>query len=111
MKQKKLKTLKKQLKEIKDSLIEEKKRYSWNNKEIIKRESKNLYNFFLNQEKEMIKIYDDKIKQKEDEISFFQDLEGEDLFNRFNLDEKINNIRLNNKVKLLSNLSTNDNSL
>lgn len=111
MKQKKLKTLKKQLKEIKDSLIEEKKRYSWKNKEIIKRESKNLYNFFLNQEKEMIKIYDDKIKQKEDEISFFQDLEGEDLFNRFNLDEKINNIRLNNKVKLLSNLSTNDNSL
>ena len=37
MKQKKIKTLNKQLKEIKDSFIEEKKRYSVQNKELIKK--------------------------------------------------------------------------
>lgn len=107
MRQKKIKTLNKQLKEIKESFTEEKKRYSAQNKELIKKESKSLYSFFLKQEEEMKRIYGDKIIQKENEISFFQNLEGKELFNRFSLEEKINNIKLNNKSKVLSNISTN----
>ena len=49
----------------------------------------------------MKRIYEDKIIQKEVEISFFQNLEGKELFNRFSLEEKINNIKLNNKSKVL----------
>ena len=46
MKEQKIKSLKSQLKQIKESLIEEKKRYCWKNKQIIKKESKDLYDFF-----------------------------------------------------------------
>ena len=68
--------------------------------------------FFLTQEKKMIKIYEDKIKKKEEEIRIFSELEGKDLFSRFSLEEKINNISLNNKnKKFISEISTNDNSI
>ena len=40
---------------------------------LVEIKSKTLYNFFLNQEKEMVKIYDEKIKQKENEITYLQD--------------------------------------
>ena len=47
MKVAKIKALKKQLKEIKECLVEEKKRYCGKNKKIIKDESYELYQFFL----------------------------------------------------------------
>ena len=47
MKKNKIKLLNKQLKEIKSSFIEEKKRYCGKNKQLIKRESNELYKFFL----------------------------------------------------------------
>ena len=60
----------------------------------------------------MIKRYEDKIKKKEDEIKNVNELNGDALFNRFTLEEKINNIRLNCKIKKSSsNLSTDDNSV
>ena len=111
MKKNKIKLLNKQLKEIKSSFIEEKKRYCGKNKQLIKRESNELYKFFLRQEKEMVKMYEDKIKNKEEEIRNFNELNGDSLFNKFTLEEKINNIRLNSKnKKSSSNLSTDENS-
>ena len=63
----------------------------------------------------MKKNYEDKIKNKEDEIKCFNELEGKQLFNRFSLEEKINNIRLNftnkKKKRIKLSLSTNDNSI
>ena len=112
MKKVKIKSLKNQLKNIKNSFIEEKKRYCVKNKQLIKKESKTLYNFFLEQEKEMIKTYEDKIEKKESELKNFSELEGKELFDQFSLEEKINNISLNKKSKKLgTNLSTNDNSI
>ena len=57
-------------------------------------------------------MYEEKIKLKEEEIEKYNKLKGRDLFNIFSLEEKINNIRLNNKTKkLVSQQSTNENSL
>ena len=112
MKKVKIKSLKNQLKVIKKSFIEEKKRFCGRNKQLIKNESNTLYQFFLDQEKEMEKMYEDKIEKKESELRRFSELEGKELFEQFSLEEKINNISLNNKSKKLgSNLSTNDNSI
>ena len=112
MKKNKIKSLSKQLKDIKTSFIEEKKRYCTKNKLLIKKESKALYDFFLIQEKKMVKMYEDKISQKEKEIQSFSELKGKELFNKFTMDEKINNIRLSDKSKKMnSNLSTNENSI
>ena len=79
--------MKKQLKVIKNSFIEEKKLYFGKNKQLIKMESKTLYKFFLKQEKEMIEMYEIKISNKEEEIKVFQDLDGNFLFNKFSLEE------------------------
>ena len=65
MKKGKIKSLKHQLKDIKNSCFEEKKRFCGKNKQLIKKESKINIWFFLKQEKEMIKIYKDKIGKKE----------------------------------------------
>ena len=112
MKENKIKSLTKQLKDIKNSFIEEKKRYSGKNKLLIKNESFELYKFFLKQEKKMMKMYEDKIKLKEEEIEKYNKLKDKELFNTFSLEEKINNIRLNNKTKkLFSQQSTNENSV
>jgi len=60
----------------------------------------------------MIKIFEEKIKKKEEEIQFFNELEGKDLFSQFTLEEKINNIiSLNKKNKKIVSISTNDNSI
>lgn len=60
----------------------------------------------------MKKRFEDKIKKKEEEIQSFINLEGKDLFNRFTMEEKINNIRSNNNTKKFdSKLSTNENSI
>lgn len=64
MKKNKIKSLTKQLKGIKDSFIEEKKLYCIKNKIKIKNKSKDLYNFFIIQEKKMKSMYEDKIKKK-----------------------------------------------
>ena len=57
-------------------------------------------------------MYEDKISQKEMEIQSFSELKGKELFNKFTMDEKINNIRLSDKSKKMnSNLSTNENSI
>ena len=112
MKENKIKSLTKQLKDIKNSFIEEKKRYSGKNKLLIKNESFELYKFFLKQEKKMMKMYEDKIKLKEEEIEKYNKLKDKELFNTFSLEEKINNIRLNNKTKkLFSQQSTSENSV
>ena len=60
----------------------------------------------------MNQIYEEKIKKKEEEIQSFKQLNGKQLFDKFSLEEKINNISLNNKnKKIISNLSTNANSI
>ena len=105
MKKNKIKSLNKQLKDIKNSFTEEKKRYCIKNKNRIKKESKDLWKFFLEQEEKMIKIFEEKIKKKKEEIQIFKELDGKDLFSQFSLEEKINNISLKNKKK---NLSTNN---
>ena len=102
MKNNKIKKLKKELNNIHESLIEEKKRYSINNKE--KKNSKELYDFFLNEEKKMLQAYDLKMKEKEAEIQKWNNLEGNELFNEFSIKEKINNIKIGNRG--LSSLST-----
>ena len=104
MKNKKLKNLKRELNEIHESLVEEKKRYSLDNKKKIRSESKELYDFFLSEEKQMLESYNIKTKQKEDEISKWNNLKGKELFNEFSLIEKINNIKIRNHG--LSSLST-----
>ena len=53
----------------------------------------------MSEEKKMIKIYDDKIKAKEDEIKKFLNLKGKELFDSFTLDEKINNIQIGKNLK------------
>ena len=68
MKLKKIKSLKKELKGINDSLIEEKKRYSLKKKEKIKKSSKELYDFFLSEEKNMLHSYEVKKQEKTEEI-------------------------------------------
>ena len=108
MKDQKIKALKGQLKSLKESLIEEKKRYSVKNKKIIKEASKDLYDFFLLEEKKMLSHYKEKIDKKNEEINNITDLEGKKLFDIFSVDEKINNIGLTKKG--LSSLSTNINS-
>ena len=112
MKKNKIKSLKKQLRDINNSFTEEKKRYCLKNKNLIKKESKDLWYFFLAQEKKMKKRFEDKIKNKEEEIRIFEELEGKNLFSRFSLEDKINNISLNNKnKKFISEISTNANSI
>ena len=55
-------------------------------------------------------MYEDKIKLKEQEIEKYNKLKNKELFNTFCLEEKINNIRSNNKTKkLVSQQSTNEN--
>ena len=105
MKKKKLKELRKELKKINSSLTEEKHRYSTKNKEKIKKNSFELYNFFLNEEKQMLESYETKNKEKEKEIQKWISLKDKELFNEFSLMEKINNIKIRNKG--LSSLSTN----
>ena len=105
MKKKKLKELRKELKKINSSLTEEKHRYSTKNKEKIKKNSFELYNFFLNEEKQMLESYETKNKEKEKEIQKWISLKDKELFNEFSLTEKINNIKIRNKG--LSSLSTN----
>ena len=104
MKEKKIKSLKKELNDIHDSLIEEKKRYSIKNKEKIKKNSKVLFDFFLGEEKKMLDSYDIKKREKEEEIKKWENLKGNELFNKFSLSERINNIKIGNKG--LSSLST-----
>ena len=53
----------------------------------------------------MLKIYNDKINEKEQEISKVEQLNGKELFDLFSLEEKINNIRIR-KIKDISDLST-----
>ena len=108
MKEQKIKILKSQLKEIKESLIEEKKRYCLKNKQIIKKESKDLYDFFLIEEKKMLSLYKSKIHSKNEEIRKISNLEGKELFKEFSIEEKINSITLNKKG--LSDLSTDINT-
>ena len=95
MQNKKIKNLKKELNDIHDSLVEEKKRFSGKNKEKIKKESRELYNFFLVEEKKMLETFELRKKKKEEEIEKWSNLKGKELFEAFNLDEKINNIKLN----------------
>ena len=52
----------------------------------------------------MLESYDKKIKAKEEEIEKWNNLKGKNLFNEFNLVEKINNIKIGNYG--LSSLST-----
>ena len=99
MKIDKLKSLKRELKNIKSALREEKNKNYKKNKEIIREESKELYNFFLQQEKEMKEEYQKKIKGKENEIKEFKEKEGNELFALFSNEEKIKNIRLGNRKK------------
>lgn len=94
MKNKKLKNLKRELNKIHESLIEEKKRYSLENKKKIRNNSKELYDFFLSEEKQMLESYNKKKKEKEDEINKWNNLKGKQLFNEFNFIEKINNIKI-----------------
>ena len=56
MKGQKIKALKGQLKSLKESLIEEKKRYSVKNKKIRKEATKDLYDLFLLEEKKCFRI-------------------------------------------------------
>ena len=65
MKKKKIKDLRKEVKKINLSLSEEKQRYSTENKEKIKKNSIELYNFFLSEEKQMLQSYETKTKEKE----------------------------------------------
>lgn len=109
MKEKKLKALNKELLDIQNDLKEEKKRYCRKNKVIIKKDSEDLYSFFLSQEKEMLKIYTEKIENKKKEIQNMESFKGKELFNLFSNEEKINNIRIVNS-KNASNLSTKQNS-
>ena len=104
MQRKKIKDLKKELNDIHESLIEEKKRYSLKNKEKIRQNSKELYDFFLGEEKNMLQSYNLKIKEKKGEIKKWTDLKGQILFNEFSLNEKINNIKIGNQG--ISSLST-----
>ena len=97
--------MKKELKKIHSSLTEEKQRYSTKNKEKIKKNSFELYNFFLNEEKEMLKSYTAKSKEKKKEIQKWINLKDKELFNEFSLTDRINNIKIRNKG--LSSLSTN----
>ena len=105
MKEKKLRFLKRQLKEVKAALIEEKKRYSTENKKKIKDNSFELYKFFLSEEKRMYSLYNQRIKEFEDEIKKLNELKGKELFDLFSEEEKINNIKIDSKG--LSSASTN----
>ena len=105
MKEKKLRFLKRQLKEVKAALIEEKKRYSTENKKKIKDNSFELYKFFLSEEKRMYSLYNQRIKEFEDEIKKLNELKGKELFDLFSEEEKINNIKIDSKG--LSSSSTN----
>ena len=105
MKKKKIKDLRKELKKIHLSLTEEKQRYSTENKEKIKKNSIELYNFFLSEEKQMLQSYETKTKEKENEIQKWNNLKDKELFNEFSLNERINNIKIRNKG--ISSLSTN----
>ena len=58
----------------------------------------------MSEEKEMLESYNKKIKEKEEEIEKWNNLKGKNLFNEFNLNEKINNIKIGNHG--LSSLST-----
>ena len=105
IKEKKLRFLKRQLKEVKAALIEEKKRYSTENKKKIKDNSFELYKFFLSEEKRMYSLYNQRIKEFEDEIKKLNELKGKELFDLFSEEEKINNIKIDSKG--LSSASTN----
>ena len=65
----------------------------------IKKESKELYKFFLEEEKKMIELYESQIVQKENEIEKFNNLEGDELFKLFSEDEKIKNIKIKSKSR------------
>ena len=80
-------------------LNEEKKYYSKKNKNIVKKDSLDAYSLFLSDEKEMFDNYQEKIINKKEEIEDLKNLEGEELFNYFSLEEKINNIRIDKKSK------------
>ena len=64
MKQKNIRNLNKELKTIKEAFTEEKKRYSANNKAIIKKESKELFDLFLSEEKKWLQFMKIKYKKK-----------------------------------------------
>ena len=68
MRNKKIKNLKKELNDIHDSLVEEKKRFSGKNKEKIKKESRELYNFFLVEEKKMLETFELRKKRKKKKL-------------------------------------------
>ena len=102
MQKKKIKNLKKELNDIHESLVEEKKRFSGKNKEKIKNESKELYDFFLIEEKKMLRAFELRKKEKDEEIQKWTNLKGKELFEAFNLDEKINNIKINPGLASLS---------
>ena len=78
------------------------------NKQIIKKESKDLYDFFLIEEKKILSLYESKIQSKKEEIRKISNLEGKELLKEFSIEEKINSITLNKKG--LSNLSSDINT-
>ena len=107
MKNKKIKDLKRQLRDIKAAYNEEKKRYSIKNKAKIKKVIW-IINIFSSEENNMKKTYENKIKIKEEEIRKVENTKWNELFNFFSSEEKIKNVRLRKQIS--SNYSTNDNS-
>jgi len=110
MKFKKIKELKGKIKSIEKDFQEAKSRYSTENKKIIKKDSKQLYKFFLSEEEDMKNEFKEKIDQKKAEIKKYEETKGKDLFELFSKEEKINNLSINiKKIKRIG--STNYSSI
>ena len=97
MKIKKIREIKKEIKDIESAFKEAKTRYSHDNKEIIKNESKELFQFFLTEEKNMKDEFQKRIFEKQKEIKKYKETAGKNLFNIFSNEEKINNISIKQK--------------
>lgn len=111
MKARKIKQLKQKLKEIKKSFQEEKTRYSKENKDKIYKESKELFNFFLQEEKKMKELYDDKIDEVNEEIKKYELKDKNELFKLFTEEEKINSISIGKPKKVKNLESTQENTI
>ena len=61
-----------------------------------------MYDFFLIEEKKMLRAFELRKKEKDEEIQKWTNLKGKELFEAFNLDEKINNIKINPGLASLS---------
>ena len=92
MKVKSVKELKGKIKDIEKAYHEAKGRYSHENKEKIKKESKDLLKLFLSEEEETKNEFQKRINEKIEEIKKYEETNGRDLFNLFSNEEKINNI-------------------